>query len=612
MTIPQITLIFITAIPLLLVSLDRLRIDVAALLIVAALGIAQFLGMGILAGANEPDQALKSISGFSQPVIITLLSLFIFTSSLEKSGITRWIARKLMKLGGSSEWQLITLFASTTAVLSLVMNNLAAGALVLPSAMEVSRRTRIKPSKLLIPVAYGSLLGGAATYFTTANIIISNLLVSASPPQPPLHILAFFPTGGLIAVTGILFMGLFGRKLLPDREPAPEQMMARFTGSELEEFYGLGERLWEVQVPADSVLANKSLALSGLGERYNLAVAGLWHRHQANFAPSPDQMIHPDDILLVVGREDRVTALTEAGVQIGRGNSSEHISERGVSFFEVMPSPHSQALGHTLRELEFRNKFGLTALALFRGGRSFRTDVGNMPLVLGDSLLLIGSPRHLKPIQNNPDYIVLEPDLSDQPVQRKQVILTTFILSAAIYASIVGMPVYLAMLSGAVLLALFNILDMEEAYRSINWQVILVIAGMYSISLAMVNTGLSQWVGDHLLNFLRPSGPLGLALGAFLLSALFTQLMGGQVTALVTGPITISAALSMHADPHAVAVATAIGCSAAFLTPIAHPVNILTIAPANYRFRDFFHIGWKLTLVSFITLLIGMIWFWDL
>lgn len=610
MTIAQLVLILVTAIPLLLVSLERLRIDLASLIIMVALGSAQFIGMGILAGANEPEQAIKSIVGFGQPVVVTLLSLFFFAASLEKSGVTRWIARKLMKLGGHSEWQLIVLFALTTALLSLVMNNLAAGALVLPSAMEVCRRTGIKPSKLLIPVAYGSLLGGAATYFTTANIITSNLLVTAHPPQTPLHILAFVLTGGLITISGILFLGLTGRRWLPDRELAPEQMLARYTSSELEEFYSLGERLWEVQVTKGSRFVNKSLAESGIGERYSLAVAGILHGNSAVFAPTSDCQIVAGDILLVVGREDRLAALAETGVQVGRESTGESISQRGVSFFEIMPAPHSSALGQTLRELEFRKRFHLTALALYRAGRSYRTDVGNLALMLGDSILVIGSRRHLRSIQNHPDFIVLEPDFSDQPIQRKAVFTTVAVLVAAIIASVLGAPVYLTMLCGAVILILLRTLEMEEAYRSINWQVIVIIGSMYSVSLAMVNTGLSQMIGDRLLGIFQTSGPVGLALGAYLLSSFLTQLMGGQVTALVSGPIAISAALSMHFDPHPVAMASAIGCSASFFTPIAHPVNILMIAPASYKFRDFFHIGWKLTVVCFVALAIGLVLFW--
>ena len=612
MTLPQIFLIVVVAIPLVLVSLDRLRIDVAALLIAVALGTAQYLGMGILGAAHTPLDAIRAISGLSQPVVLTLLSLFIITHGLDKSGLTRWIARYLLKIGGHSERRLIMLFAATTALLSLVMNNLAAGALVLPSAMEVARRTGIKPSKLLIPVAYGSLLGGAATYFTTANIIVSNLLTTANPPQPPLHILAFTPTGGLIAMVGIVFLALFGQRWLPDRDPAPEQMIVRLTSSDLEDYYRLNERLWEVQVLPESLLANKPLSESGIGERFGLTVVGMWHGRQAIFAPPPRQIIQPDDILLIVGREDRVSALTEVGLKISRENSIGHISERGVSFIEVMPSPHSQALGRTLRDLEFRAKYGLTAVALFRGGRSYRTGVGNLPLMLGDSLLMVGSRSYLQRLQNNPDFIVLEPDLGDQPVQRAQATLTIGILALAIAASVLGLPVYLAMLTGAILLILTGVLDMEEAYQSLNWQAIMLIAGMYSVSLAMVNTGLAQMIGDHMLSLVTPLGPLGLAGGAYVLTALLTQVIGGQVTALVTGPITISAAISLHTNPQAVAVATAIGCSASFFTPIAHPVNILMIAPANYQFRDFYHIGWRLTLVCFITLIVGLILFWRL
>jgi len=611
MTLPQIFLIVVVAIPLVLVSLDRLRGDVAALLIAVTLGTAQSLGMGVLGAAHTPLDAIKAISGLGQPAVLTLLSLFIITRGLDQSGVTRWIARYLLKLGGRSERRLIALFAATTALLSLVMNNLAAGALVLPSAMEVARRTGVRPSKLLIPVAYGSLLGGAATYFTTANIIVSNLLTTANPPQPPLHILAFTPTGGLMAVVGIVFLALFGQRWLPDRDPAPEQMRVRLTSSDLEDHYQLGERLWEARVLPESPLANKPLSESGIGEQFGLTVVGVWHGRQVTFAPPPHQMIQPDDTLLVVGREDRMSALTEVGLKISRENSIR-LSERGVSFVEVMPSPHSQALGRTLRDLDFRAQYGLTAVALFRGGRSYRTDVGNFPLMLGDSLLMIGSRNDLQRLQNNPDFIVLEPDLGDQPVQRTQAILTIGVLAMAIVASVLGLPVYLATLAGAIFLILTGVLDMEEAYRSVNWQAIVLVAGMYSVSLAMVNTGLAQMIGDYMLSLVAPLGPLGLAGGAYILTALLTQVMGGQVTALVTGPITISAAIRLHTDPQAIAVATAIGCSASFFTPIAHPVNILMIAPANYRFRDFYHIGWRLTLVCFITLIVGLILFWRL
>ncbi|HHN94473.1 MAG TPA: SLC13 family permease [Anaerolineae bacterium] len=612
MTTAQMFLVLVVVVTLTPVVLDRLRVDIAALLMAVALGAAQFLGLGVLGAPHTPQEAVEAIAGLGRPVVLTLLSLFIITAGLDKSGLTRWIARYLFKVGGRSERRLIALFAAATASLSLVMNNLAAGALILPSAMEVARRTGIKPSKLLIPVAYGSLLGGGATYFTSANIIVSNLLMAADPPQKPLSILAFTPTGGLIALAGLLFLVLFGERLLPEREPSPEQMMARPTGDDLEAFYRLDERLWEARVLPDSPLAGRSLAESTIGERLGLAVAGIWRGRQAIFFPAPDSVIRPGDILLVVGRRERVDALAELGLRVGRENAAGHISSKGVSFVEVMPAPHSAALGRTLRELEFRARYHLTALALFRRGEVRRTDVGDIPLCLGDALLLVGPRRHLKYLRGSPDFIVLEPDLSDQPVERGPAALTVGVLAAVVTVSVLGFPVYLATLAGALVLLLAGVLDMEEAYRAVQWPAIMLIAGMYSVSLAMVRTGLAQEIGAYLLPVVTPLGPLGLAGGAYLLTGALTQVMGGQVAALVTGPITISAAIGLGISPQAVAVATAIGCSDTFFTPLAHPVNILMMGPANYRFRDFSRIGWRLTAVSFGVLLIGLRLFWGL
>jgi di/tricarboxylate transporter len=608
----QLFLTFVVVIPLILVTRNRLRADLATLLIAVILGLGQFLGLGLLGAEHTPQDAIKAFSGLSEPPVLTLFSLFIITWSLHKSGVTRWIAYRLIDFGARSERRLIVLYATVTAILSLFMNNLAAGALMLPSAMETCRRTGIKPSKLLIPVAYGSLLGGSATYFTTANIIVSHLLASAHPPQAMLHILDFTPTGGLIALAGIGFLALFGPRLLPNREPPPELMIARYTSSDLEEHYQIDERLWEVMVLPDSTLANRSLAQSLIGEQLGLSVAGVWRGRQAIFSPSPDQVIHPGDILLVVGREERVQQLTQMGVRIGRETTNDHISTRGVSLIEAVVAPHSQVLGHTLRELGFRARYRFTVLAFSRDGRNYRTDVGDFRLKVGDSLLMVGARENLKRLQKSPDFILLEPDPSDQPVQRLQAGLTVAVIVVGILVSILGVPVHFSMLAGALLLVVAGMLNMEEAYRAIDWQAIFLVAGMYSVSLSMVHTGLSQRIGEAIVAITAPLGPLGLAAGAYLSTAMLTQVMGGQVTALVTGPIMISAAIQLHISPQAVAIATAIGCSTSFFTPIAHPVNILMIAPANYEFKDFFDLGWRLTIVCFLMLLVGLVLFWRL
>lgn len=611
MTIPQLIVIAIIVLPLALIATNRLRLDVAAMLTAITLAVCQLLGIGILGAPGDTNAAIKAISGLAEPVTVTLFALFVITRCLDKTGVARWLARRLLHVSGTSERALIGLLALTAAFFSLFMNNLAAGALVLPAAMEIARRTGIKPSKLLLPVAYGSCLGGAATYFTTANIIASDLLRAANPPQAPLHILDFTPTGGLIALAGILYLTIAGKWIMPDREPSPEQVIVRRTGTELEGTYQIGERLWEIQIQAGSPIANNPLGLSGIGDRLGLTVAAIWRGRQAIYAPPPEQIIQSGDVLLTIGREDRVVQLADKGTTIER-EQGRPLSQRGVSFVEVVLAPHSAAENLCLKELGFRRKFGFTAVALQREGRSFRTDVADFKLHAGDSLLVIGDRRGLRTLQNSPDFLVLESDPSDQPVQWRAAIFTIALTIAAIAASILGFPIYLAALIAAVLMIVAGILPMEEIYRTMEWQSIILIAGMYPVSLAMVNTGLAESIGHIVVQIVAPFGPLGLAAGAYLFTALLSQVIAGQVTTLITAPIFISAAISLGTNPQAIAVASAIACSVAFLTPLAHPVNTLMIGPANYRFADFFRAGWLLTILCFLMLILGMKLFWNL
>ncbi|PKO11935.1 MAG: SLC13 family permease [Chloroflexi bacterium HGW-Chloroflexi-10] len=611
-TLIIIFLSVILFLPLGLVLLNRLRMDLAAIIMAIALAILQLFGWGMIGPSNSPEAASNSLTGFSQPVVFTLIALFIISRGLEKSGVTRGIAQQLVKVGGQHERLMIGLFASVTAFLSLFMNNLAAAALLLPSAMEVSRQTRIKPSRLLIPVSFGSLLGGSATYFTTANIIISDLLTISDPPQERLGFLDFTPTGGLIAIAGLLFLTLWGKFLLKEREPSTDQVLARYTGRELEDFYQIGERLWVARVLPSSSFVRRSISNCDIGKKWGVAIAATRRGREEYTLPMPDQIIMPGDELLIIGREEKISAMGKIGLEIRPDDHEHHLSVEGVVVAEALIGPHSRVEGQTLKEIEFRKRFGLTVVALRRLNRSYRTDVGEFQLQFGDSLLVIGNSRQMEDLKKTSDFIVLESNPADQPLNKRDSILSVTIMVMAISASIAGVPVFIAMLCGAILTILLGLLTMEEAYRSIEWQAIFVIAGMYVVSLALVQTGMADLVGQYFLVVVQPFGAIGVALGAYIISMLVTQLMGSQVTALVTGPIVISAALTLGVNPQAVAVAAAIGCSASFLTPMAHPVNILMIGPANYKFTDFLRLGWVMVLISFAMLIVGLKLFWGL
>ena len=602
--------VVVIVLPLSLVAFGRWRVDVAAIFMIVALGLAQYLGFGVLGDVNSPRDTLLSISGFGQPVVVILIGLFILTQTLSSNGVMLWLGQRLAAAGEHSVTRLIFFFSFSAALLSLLMNNVAVGALLLPSAMHVSHKAHIRPSKLLIPIAFATALGGMATYFTTANIVMSNLLPIANPPQAPLHILSFAATGGLVAVAGILYITFVGRRLLPSRKPGPEQALARRASDELEGLYEVGDRLWEARIDPGSPLAGQSLRRCALGEKYGIAVVALRRDYQAFYSPPPDAILQPQDTILLVGNERRVSQLGSLGINVRP--ELHTMTTFGMTLVELILAPHSAHAGQTIKQLNFRSKYGFTALAVLRGGVSHRTDVGDMVLEPGDSLLVVGPPKRLRDLRADPDIIIFETDPASRPVPRRRAVLSVLVFTSAIVLALTGLPVYLSVLAAALLAILLGLLSIQEAYRSVEWEVIFFIAGMYVASLAMINTGLASLVGQAVLGTFGNIGPFGLTALTFVLSAALTQVMGSQATAFVVGPLAISSAIHFHTSAQAIAVAAAIGCSASFLTPIAHPVNLIMMSPGNYRFKDFFRVGWGLLVVVFAALMAGMVLFWKL
>lgn len=614
MTIPQIFVLLVLAIPLTLVFLDRLREDVAAMGMAALLGGAQYLGMGVLGKAHSPDEAGKALAGFGTPEVITLMSLFILTYALDKFGLTRWLAGRLLAIGGTSERRLIGLFALTGALLSLFMNTLAAGALLLPGALEASRRTGVKPSKLLIPVAYGTMLGGAATYLTTANIVISSLLPLADPPQESLSIFAFTPTGGVVAIAGLVFLYIFGSRLLPDREPPEFEQRYSVGSQELADTYQLEERLWEMKIlPNSTRLINHRIEDTPIGSEFGLTVPAV-RREGVLMSAEGAGRLQADDVLVVIGREDRVQLLAQMGTRViqHRDDEPHEIQTPGMVLTEILIPPRSPLQGKTLREVAFRAKYGFMGVALWRDNRSYRTDVGKTLLRPGDSLLLIGPGEKVAQLTNQQEFVVTQSTGAEMALNHTKVGVTLAIVVTALASMFAGVPVELAMFAAAALLLLTRLLTPEEAYQAVKWRAIFLIAGTIAVSTAMVETGLARLIGNDVVHLVEPFGAMGVIAGAYLMSALLTQVMGGQISPLVVGPIAISAAIRLDVNPQAVAVVTAIAGSVSFITPLSHPVNILMIAPANYQFRDFVKSGWVLTVVCFIALMIAVPLFWKL
>jgi di/tricarboxylate transporter len=590
-------LLFITGAALLLILTNRLAPDLVAILVLLFLGTS---------GIITPEEAL---SGFSSPAVITIVGLFVITATLERTGVVLWLSQHLAHLSGKTEARMVVVFMLAGALLSLFVNNIAAGGVLLPAAVRVAHQRRITPSKILIPMAFGTLVGGMATLFTTANIVLSSLLEEHG--QRPLTMLDFLPSGGAMVLTGTLYMVLVGRHLLPSRESEMHTAATSSTAHSLATTYQLGERLWEAQIAPTSPLAGHTISESRIGEQLGVTVLAVLRNHATNMQPDPQTMLAANDRMLVLGREDRVRQLEPSGVVVQPAtHQTRALSRHNVSAAEVIISPRSPVIGQTLQEINFRSKFGLTAIALWRSERSYRTDVGKTPLQAGDGLLMIGPLARIRVLAQEPGY-VLPQEPQARPAGPRKGLWASLIAAVAIGVAAFGwIPTPEAMLAGVCALVLAGCIRMQEIYRTVEWRVVFLIAGMFPISIAMQTTGLAERLGDFFSATLTPLGPLVLIAGMYLFTVLMSQVIGGQVASLVVGPLAITAALQAGVNPVAMAVAVAMACSAAFLTPIAHAVNLLVLNPGGYTFGDFLRVGVGITLVCFLTLLVVMPLFW--
>ena len=591
MTIPEWILVGVFLATIALMFGTRLRPDVVAILSALSLGL-----LGVI-----PDGTV--FQGLSSTVVVTLVGLFILAEGLEDTGVIRWAAQRLATLGGGgSERRLLLTLMATAAVLSLGMSNVAVGALFLPASSRVARSSGVPVSGLLLPVSYATLLGGMATIFTSANIIMSDLLIQQG--SEPLGMMDFALTGGLVAVAGIAYMLVAGHRLLPERVRDVEDPDGDFFG-----LYKLGERFCEFEVGAGSPLEGKTIEEIGFGERFGVSVLAIHRRNRTFLLPGPGIAIVPGDRIVVLGREDRVRGVVVQNVEIRTGASAADLRDE-LELTEIVVPPRSRAVGRTLTDLELRTKHGVAVLALWREGRIIRTDVGKIPLEVGDGLLVMHLSERLHALTRTGDFLMAGSRMAaaERP-ERAPLAVGIFALVVAL-AFTGFLPIGETVLAGAMTMVLTGCVSMERAYRSVEWHVIFLVAGLLPLGFAMIDTGLADRLAGALGGILADGRPLLAVATMFVVSVAATQVIGGQVSALLVGPVALAVAETASIAPQPMAVAVAIGASTAFLTPMAHPVNAMMIGTGGYKSRDFLRVGAGMTVVTLLSLLAGMWLFW--
>ncbi len=591
-------LLLVGAVATLMVT-ERLRPDLAALSALVVLGLTGLIG---------PDELF---SGFSRQAVITILALSIVAEALDRTGVTHRLGRLLLHASGASLRRTIVIVSAATAVLSLVMNTVAAAAVLLPAAMGMARTSGQRPSRLLMPLAFGALLGGMATLFTTANILVSNAL--SEKGYPAYGVLDFLPLGLPMALAGIGVIVLLGPRLLPDRARDGERDM-RPAGT-LMEAYQLRQEVQAAYVKPASRMAGQTLADGGWGERLGLNVLAISRGGVVTLAPPRAERVREGDIVMYTGQVDEAE-LAENGLVLTQDPDwNRQLASDQISLIEVSLAPRSSLAGQTLREMRFRDRYNLTVLAIWREGNTLRDALAEIPLRFGDALLMQGNRRPIELLRRDTNFLVLTEDFGEgeAPLSPQAWIVLALTAAAVVVPALGLLPIAETTFAAAVLMVLLGCLTMEEAYAAVEWRTIFLIAGMLPLGIALTNTGAAALIGEQLVNVIGGAGPLVLAGGLFAFTVAITQIIGGQVTPVVLAPIAIAAAehIGLGADGvRGIAMAVALGCSTAFLTPMSHSVNLLVMGPGAYRFNDYRKLGIPLTITLLIVLLAGLALFW--
>jgi di/tricarboxylate transporter len=586
-----LTLTIIVA-ALALFATEKLRVDLVALLVLLSVGLLRLI---------NPEEIFD---GFANPAVITVWAVYIVSGGLFKTGVADAMGRGILRFAGNRETRLIATIMVTCGVISAFMNNVGATAMLMPAMVGISRRTKIPVSKLLIPLSFSSLLGGKITLIGTP----ANILAMAILAERGLSTLGFFeftPIGIVVLTTGILYVVLVGRHLLPVREGTQGRR----------DVYRLREYVTEVRVSTTSPLAGKTLLESRLGKDYDLTVLAI-DRDGASLSPiRRETLVQAGDLLTVEGSaDDLVAARVVLGLTIEaeRKLDIQRLEPGNVQLIEATLSPRSSLVGRTLRGVRFRDRYGFTALAIWRHGETITEKLRDLPLLFGDALLLQGAQHRVPELQRGKDFLVLEPLELERLRRNKAPIAIAALALAILLVVFADFHISMAMVIAAVIMILTGCLSIEEAHESIDWRTVFLVAGMLPLGMAMEATGTAQYLADIMIDALGDYGATALLAGTYLLAALITQAMSNAAAMVLIIPIAVDTALGLGANHLTFTMAVVIGAATSFLSPVGHKANVLVYGPGGYRFFDYARVGALLTVTLLIVSMIFLPLFWPL
>lgn len=591
MTLSIILLLIILAIALTLFSLEWISPDVTALGVLLALVLLDLIPL---------DQAF---AGFGSDTVILLLGLLIMTAALMRTGVVEVISRYLLHYTREHPGRLLPVTMLAVGGLSATINNTAATAFFLPVILGLSQRSKFNASRLLMPMAFAAVLASSVTLISTStNVVISGLIEQAG--LPPIGMFELTPVGVPVLIIGLVYMLVIGQHLIPDRK----------IPKDLTETFGLRPYLAELRILPNSPLVGSTLAQSGLGRNLDLTVMAIIRNNQRQLSPSAESRLEAGDSLLVEGSSENILKIKDmAGIDIQADAkfSDIDLQDNRLRLAEVVLLPNSHFIGRTLRGLQLREKSHIQVLAISRPSGVIHSKIAHSRLNLGDVLLVQGTPQQIASLQDDNAFNILgEVELQRFNRKRAWTVIGIFI-AVLLMATFNIMPMPVAMLLGALGVFITRCISPEEAYRRIEWKVLILIACMLSLGVAMQSTGTAQFLAERLVALVGDFHPVLLLTGFFLLTVLLTQPMSNQAAAAVIIPVALQTAFQLNLNPRTFAMMIAVAASTSYLTPL-EPACLMVYGTGHYRFVDFLKVGGLLTIVVFILAIVLVPIFWPL
>ena len=550
----------------------------------------------------------ETISGFSNPAVITIGAIFIMSRALVKTGFLEVFADFLAKKGGNRKWLTIFIFLLTVSIISGFINNTAAVAIFIPLGIDLCQRFRISPTKVLLPLSYAAIFGGTLTLIgTSTNLVVSSIMEEMN--MAPFSMFEFTKLGLIFLVLGTLYNMIISKWFMPSRSII----------SSLTRKYHMGSFLTEFKVGEDSPLIGNAYKDLDISQKYNLQVYKIIRDSENIRFNLQNIIIREGDIFLVhinvkdmlkFKDEMKVLLLTDVKMNVAELTGKNHVIVEGLV------SQQSALIGKTLQEFDFRNRYGSFVLAVKRQRELLRDKIAHIRLKFSDTLLIMVPKERLEILRTSNNLIVLE-ELDIHLRYERYWWFSILVIPAVMLLAAFGViPIVKAAILGAILLLVMRTLSIQDAYESISWSVIFLIASLVPMGIAIQKTNLDEVTGDLIIGIgtligggegLDPIIILAVLYGVtFILSAFISNV----AVAVMLTPIGIMLATILNVDPRPFLVAICFGASCSFMTPMGYQTNMMVFAPGQYRLKDFFQMGIPLTLVFWITAVYWIPRFW--